>query len=152
MPQIKIVSPSQGQQVLGDKVTVSFIVGDFTVGADGYLYLWLDNPIEEASTAAKITSQFDYSLSDLAAGPHKLTLEAVKTNKLSFNPPVKQTIFFTTLPAQIPTITPTPTPVNIISLVSFLNWQYIVIIFSVLIIAAGLVVKSTFGKPKIWEN
>lgn len=151
MPQIKIVSPSQGQQVLGDKVTVSFIAGDFTVGQDGYLHLWLDNPIEEASTAAQITGQFDYTLSDLSPGPHKLTMEAVKANKVSFNPPVKQTVSFTTSLAYVPTITPSPTPFNILSLTNSINWQYAMLVAAVIIVALGVILKSTFGKPKIWK-
>lgn len=149
MPQIKIVSPTDGQQILGDKATVSFIAGDFTVGADGYINLWLDNPIEEASTAARITSQFDYTLSDLTLGIHKLTLEAVKTNKLSFNPPVKQTVFFTTAQAQIPTSTLSPTPFDIVSLANSINWQYVSILSALIIITVGILIKSKWGKPKI---
>lgn len=151
MKQIRIVSPTEGQTILGDKVTISFIVSDFSVGQDGYLHLWLDNPEEEASTAAKISSQFDYTLAGMSAGAHKLTLEAVKLNMRSFYPPVKQTVSFNTKPAQIPTITLSPTPLSMLAFVSSLNWQYILIITSILIITFGLVLKSTFGKPKIWQ-
>lgn len=150
MTKLKIVSPTQNQTVLGDKVTVSFITGDFTVGQDGYIALWLDNPIEEASTAAKIAGQFDYTLSDLPAGLHRLTLEVVTRNNLPFNPRVKQTVSFTTTSVQIPTSTPSPTPFNMIFFVS-VNWQTIALIAAAAIIAVGIFLKSTFGKPKIWK-
>lgn len=150
MREIKIVSPSEGQQVLGDKVTVSFIAGDFAFGADGFINLWLDNPIEEASTAAKITSQFDYILSDLPAGSHKLTLEAVTRNNLPFSPPVKQTVTFTTIPSFIPTFTPSPTPFSVLSFMNS-NWQYFLITTALAMTIIGIVLNSTFGKPKIWK-
>ncbi len=151
MPQIKIVLPSEGQTILGDKITVSFIAGDFNVGADGYLNLWLDNPVEEVSTAAKITGQFDYTLSSVPAGPHRLTLEAIGSNHLSFHPPVKQTVFFSTMLPQVPSTNPTSVPFTASSLVSFINWQYVLLIAAVAIIIAGLLVKSLWGKPKTWE-
>lgn len=151
MPQIKIISPVGGQTIFGDKVTVSFIAADFTVGQDGHLNLWLDNPVEEASTAAKILGQFNYTLSDLVSGPHKLTLEVVTRDNLSFRPPIKQTVYFTTSSPQIPTITSFPTPSNIVSFVGLINWQYVLLITALIIITVGLILKSTFGKPKMWK-
>lgn len=148
MKQIKIVLPAQRQTILGDKITISFIVSDFNVGADGYLNLWLDDPREEVSTAAKITGQFDYTLSSLPPGKHKITLEAVKSNNLSFRPPVKQTVYFTTSLPQIPSVTPLA-PVK--SVFNFINWQYFMVIFGVIIVSIGLIIKATFGKPKMWE-
>ena len=113
--KIKIVSPAEGQTILGDKATISFISGDFTIGQDGYLFLWFDNPVEEASTAAKITGNFDYTLSDVPAGVHRLTLEAVRPNQRSFNPPIKQTVTFTTKLPQVPTAPVSPVPFNVSS-------------------------------------
>ncbi len=152
MPQLKIVSPTENQTILGDKVNISFIISDFTVGQDGYINLWLDNPIQEASTAAKITSQYDYTLSDLPPGIHHLTLEAIKSNHLSFKPMVRQSVSFTTALPQIPTITAIPTPQNSISPQSFLNWQQILMLAGVIIIAIGLTIKFKWGRPQMWEN
>lgn len=150
MVQIKFISPTEGQTILGDKITISFIVSDFAVGQDGYLNLWLDNPSEEASTAAKIVSSFDYTLSDLSPGAHKLTLEAVSSNKPLFNPPIRQTVTFTTTLPQIPTIASSPTPFSILAFVNF-NWQYFLVITALGITIIGIAVKSTLGKPKIWK-
>lgn len=149
--KIKIISPTETQTILGDKITISFIVSDFAVGEDGYLYLWFDNPIHEASTAAKITGNFDYTLADISPGPHKLTLEAVRPNHLSFNPPVKQSVSFTTLLPQITTPTLSPAPSKIFLLTDLINWQYVLLVSAVLIIIIGLTIKAKWGKPKIWE-
>lgn len=147
MPQIKIVSPVGGQIILGDRVNISFIVSDFSVGQDGYINLWLDNPIQEASTAAKIASQFDYTLSDVPSGPHILTLEAIKSNHLSFNPPAVQTVSFSTALPQESFVTLSPAPKSIFTFASFISWQHILIITAVLMTIIGFVVKFTFGKP-----
>ncbi|MBI3380246.1 hypothetical protein HY029_05825, partial [Candidatus Gottesmanbacteria bacterium] len=111
----------------------------------------LDREKEGASSASKITGSFDYTLSDLPSGRHKLTLEEIKSNHLSFSPPVKQTVFFTTILPQTPTPTPSPTPFNFLTIVSFINWQQILIFISLSIIVLGVAVKFTFGKPKNWE-
>ncbi len=152
MPQIKIISPTDNQTILGDKITISFIVGDFSVGQDGYLNLWLDNPKEEASTAAKITSQFDYNLMDLPMGLHKMTLEAVKSNNISFSPKVKQSVSFTTVLPQVPTITLSPTPNNMPSLGNLYNWQHILLLTALVIIVVGCIIKFIWGRSQIWEN
>jgi len=152
VPQIKIISPTDNQTILGDKITISFIVGDFSVGQDGYLNLWLDNPKEEASTAAKITSQFDYNLMDLPMGLHKMTLEAVKSNNISFSPKVKQSVSFTTVLPQVPTITLSPTPNNMPSLGNLYNWQHILLLTALVIIVVGCIIKFIWGRSQIWEN
>lgn len=150
-PQLKIISPVDNQTILGDKITISFIVSDFTVGQDGYINLWLDNPIKETSTAAKITSQFDYTLSDLPSGSHKLTLEAVKSNHLSFKPRVNQTVSFTSILPQVSKVTAIQKSQDSISSFSFLNWQQILMIAGVLIIAFGFIIKFLWGRPQIWR-
>lgn len=150
---LKIISPSHNQTILGDKVTVSFIISDFTVGQDGYIRLWLDNPIEEATNASKISSSFNYTLSGLPEGLHKLTLEAVKTNNLSFSPKVKQTVLFTTiLPlTQTAAISPISPPPNTFLGINFYNWQYELAIGAFLMIAIGVIIKTKWGRPKIWQ-
>lgn len=151
MPQLKIISPVDNQTILGDKVTISFIVSDFNIGQDGYINLWLDNPIQEASTAAKITSQFDYTLADLPSGTHKLTLEAIKSNNLSFKPKANQTVSFTSILPQVSTVTAIQKSKESISSLSFLNWQQILMIAGVVIIAVGFIIKFLWGRPQIWR-
>lgn len=150
---LKIISPSSGQAILGDKATISFIISDFTVGQDGYIRLWLDNPIEEATNASKITSSFDYTLSGLPEGLHKLTLEAVKTNNLSFSPKVKQTVSFTTiLPlTQTAAISPASPPPNTLLGLNSQSWQYVLTFGAILMMVIGLIIKMKWGKPKIWQ-
>lgn len=150
-PQLKIVSPTNGQTILGDKITISFIISDFTVGQDGYLRLWLDDPGLEASRSSKITGNFDYTLSDLAEGAHMITLEAVGGNNISFIPKVKQTVTFNTTLPQIPTTTPSPTPFNLSSFATSINWQYILLFTALVITSMGIIVKLIWGKPKNWE-
>ncbi len=141
MPQIKIISPVENQTILGDKVTISFIVGNLEVGREGHLHIWLDNPILTASTAGEITSNFNYLLTDVSAGNHKLTLEVVKPDHRSFSPVVSSSIYFTSVLPETPTTTPTPRPQNIISPVSFINWQQILLIAAVVSIAIGCFIK-----------
>lgn len=146
-PQLKIVSPTNGQTILGDKATISFIISDFTVGQDGYLRLWLDDPRQEASQSSKITGNFDYTLSDLTEGAHMITLEAVGGNNISFIPKVKQTVTFNTTLPQIPTPTPSPTPFNLSSYATSINWQYILIFIALTVTLAGTIVKLIWGRP-----
>lgn len=149
--QIKIISPTEGQTILGDKVTISFITGEFTVGQDGYLNLWLDNPLKDASFASKITSNFDYILSDLPPGPHRITLEAVKPDRQLFHPSVIQSVSFATTLPQTTTSIPSPPAQNIFFFPALINWQIILLFISALVIIIGIFVKVTFGKPKKWE-
>lgn len=151
MPHIKIVSPTGGQTVLGDKVTLSFIISDFSVGQDGYLNLWLDNPIREASTAAKIASQYDHTLSDLPAGSHTLNLEAIKSDHTSFNPPVVQSVSFVINLPQKNTETLSPVSHSNSSFSGIASWQYLILVIAVIITLVGFVIKYTYGKPKIWQ-
>lgn len=136
---------------MGDKVTVSYVISDFTVGQDGYLFLWLDNPLQDASTAARIASQFDYTLADLSPGIHKLTLEAVQKNNSVFNPPVKQSVSFTSQLPEIPTNNISSAPANIVSFADSINWQYVLLVIAVLIIIIGLIVKIKWGRAKFWQ-
>lgn len=144
-----IVSPTNNQTILGEKVTISFIVGDLEVGREVHLHLWFDNPREEASTAAKIYSSFDHELSDIPAGNHLLTLELVKPDHNSFKPPVKQTINFKTFLPQTTTPTLSPAPKQITSFINQIHWQMIAILTGVAIIILGIAIKNIWGKAKI---
>ena len=151
MPQIKIISPTDNQTILGDKVTISFIVGDLEVGREGHLHLWLDNPIQEASTAAEITSNLNYSLTDMSSGYHNLAIEVVKPDHLSYHPVTKQTVSFITSLPEILTVTSVPESQNILPSGNLFSWQNILLITSTVIISAGLIIKYIWGRPQIWR-
>lgn len=149
--EIKIIAPTEGQTILGDKVTISFIVSDFYPGQDGFINLWLDNPIEEVTTAARISSSFNHILSDLPQGLHKLSMEAVGKNNLSFSPKVKQTVSFATILPQNPTVTILPSVQNKHPLEYSNYLQFVLLTVALFIAISGIILKLTFGKPKIWE-
>ena len=110
-PLLRISAPGENQTVLGKDITISFVVGNLTIGTEGHIHLWLDNPIQTASTAAYITTHFDYVLENVSPGPDRLTLELVKPNHASFIPIVKETVYFTsTLPQAVssPALLPLP--------------------------------------------
>lgn len=101
-PLLRISAPSENQTVLGKDITISFVVGNVTIGPEGHLHLWLDNSVQTASTAAIITTHFDYILENVLPGTHTLTLEFVKSDHTSFSPSVKEIVHFTTTLPQNP--------------------------------------------------
>ena len=107
-PLLRISAPSENQTVLGKDITISFVVGNLIMGAEGHIHLWLDNPGETASTAAIITTHFDYILENVSPGAHTLTLELVKPDHASFSPGVKETVRFTSILPQALSSSPTP--------------------------------------------
>lgn len=138
-PLLKIVSPEEEQTILGDKVTISFIVGNINVGPDGHLHLWFDSPIEEATIATEITNQFDHTLSEIPPGPHKLTLEVVKPNNTSYNPQIKQSVHFTTKLPQSSSLLETPRQKNLLSFFSEVSWQVCTTILGILLLVIGII-------------
>lgn len=101
-PLVRISAPGENQTVLGKDITISFLVGNLTIGREGHIHLWLDNPVQTATTAAIINTHFDYVLENVSPGSHSLTLELVKPNHASFIPIVKETVHFTsTLPQAV---------------------------------------------------
>ena len=109
-PLLRISAPSENQTVLGKDITISFVVGNLIMGAEGHIHLWLDNPGETASTAAIITTHFDYILENVSPGAHTLTLELVKPDHASFSPGVKETVRFTSI---LPQAVSSPTPLSL---------------------------------------
>lgn len=110
LPQLKIVSPSDHQTVMGDKITVSFIVGNLRVGKEGHLHLYLDTDNETATEGyTEIQTHFDYQINGISRGDHKLTLEVVKPDHTSFSPGVIETVTFQT---ELPQNTETSSSIN----------------------------------------
>lgn len=148
IPLIKIISPVADQTVLGRDVTLSF-VAHLIIPAEGYLLFWLDNPLQTASTAGRLMTHHDYLLKNLSPAAHSLTLEAVRPDGKSFDPPVKDTVRFKTVLSSA--ITPSPLPRKSASgLFSFINVQSLSIIAAVLLILIGLIVWSKWSRPDFY--
>lgn len=140
-PRLKIVSPSENQTILGDEVTISFIVSEINIGPEGHLLLWFDSSIEEATTAAVISNQFDHTLSEIFPGSHKLTLELVKSDETSYTPQIKKTIHFTTKLPQNSSPTEIPKQKDLLSFFSEINWQFCITILGISILTIGIVIR-----------
>lgn len=138
-PLLKIISPTDRQTILGNKITVSFVVGNLIVGNEGHLHLWFDNPIHEASNATEITTHFDYVLEGVSPGVHTMTLEVVKPDHTSFNPAVSETTYFTT---QLPQNAKSSGQIKSQNIVPEFIWPVLGIIFGILIIIIGFIIKK----------
>lgn len=147
-PQLKIVSPTENQIILGDKVTISFIVGKLSIGREGLLHLWLDQDIETATSATLLQTHFDHILENLPPGKHKLTLEVVKPNHQSFNPPVRQTVAFKTDLPVIPSPILTPQKKDERNIYIF-DFNITGLLLSVIIIILGIFIGYKWGKKDI---
>lgn len=136
IPQLKIISPVEGQIILGNRITVSFIVGNLEIGREGYLQLFLDSDNEKSTPSAILTTHFDYSIEGLSPGGHRLTLEVVKKDDKSFDPKVFQSVEFQTL---LPTtVFPTTTVQAKGSPDYFLSKTFIGAILGLVIVSTGL--------------
>lgn len=144
MPQLKIVSPANNQTILGDKITVSFIVGDLEVGREGHLDLWLDADPKLATPSAHLETHYDYVLSQLPQGRHNLTLEVVKPDHQPFIPKVLQTVNFQTRLSS----TPAPSAIQKPFLTDFLfDKTFIGLGLGMIIIFAGIFIgRMTKGR------
>lgn len=143
-PLLRISAPGENQTVLGKDITISFVVGNLTIGTGGHIHLWLDNPIQTASTAAYITTHFDYVLEDVSPGPHSLTLELVKPDHAPFSPTVKETVRFASILPQ--TLFSSPTPF-FLSPLSRIDGKVILGLFAIGIIIIGFFLFSLTRKP-----
>lgn len=138
MPQLKIITPSENQTVLGTQVTVSFIVGDLEIGREGHLHLWLDDNHNNASPSAHLETHFDYILSGLNPGEHQLDLEVVKPDHQSFTPRILQNVSFKT--QLLLSASPTPA-IQKSELTAFIfDKTFIGLVLGVLIITAGILI------------
>lgn len=139
-PLLKIVSPTDGQTILGDKITVSFVVGNLIVGSEGHLHLWFDNPLHEVSNATEITTHFDYVLEGVSPGVHTLNLEVVKPDHTSFNPAISETTRFNTQLSQTTTPSEFDKPQNNLLLENI--WPALGAVLGLFIIIIGFIIKK----------
>lgn len=105
-PRLTIVSPEQGSQILGSKVTVTFVVNNFIfvdfakrnkkTAGEGHMHVWLDEENPTPENAQKIIKATNFNLEDVPVGNHQLMLELVNNDHSSFNPPVIKIVSFAT--------------------------------------------------------
>lgn len=111
-PQIKSVTPSDGQTIYGSKIPVLVTVENFQLvdfqnsfaptPSQGHVHLWLDdqNPTTE-SAQKSIDGQSIYN--DVSYGDHTLMVELVNNDHTPLIPPVKTSVTFKTAPVGTPT-------------------------------------------------
>lgn len=111
-PQIKSITPSDGQTIYGSKIPVLITVENFQLvdfqnnsaptSGQGHVHLWLDdqNPTPE-SAQKSIDGQSIYN--DVSFGDHALTVELVNSDHTPLVPSVKTTVKFNTAPVGTPT-------------------------------------------------
>src|SRR3989344_6099649 len=110
-PILKVVTPSEGQIIYGNKVPILFSVENFQLvdyqtnklpqAGQGHIHLWLDDTSPTPESAVKLASD-EFTFSDVAYGNHTLRTELINNNHTSLNPPVIVTVSFTNEPVGSP--------------------------------------------------
>ena len=110
-PILKVVTPSEGQIIYGNKVPILFSVENFQLvdyqtnklpqAGQGHIHLWLDDTSPTPESAVKLASD-EFTFSDVAYGNHTLRTELINNNHTSLNPPAVTTVSFTNEPVGSP--------------------------------------------------
>lgn len=113
-PILNIITPQEGEQILGSKVVVSFIVNNFiftdfhkrtkSAIGEGHIHLWLDEKNPSLDNAQEAIRAADITLENIPEGDHRLILELVNNDHSSLKTPVSKTIRFKTFQTRSPTI------------------------------------------------
>jgi hypothetical protein len=113
---VTILSPSEGQQVVGPDVTVQFEVSGITIApGDGkrtpgvaHYHLFLDSPLPQATDqpypaapGSIHTADKSYTFKGLKPGPHTLIVALGDGAHYPLNPPVTATVHFTVVVPQV---------------------------------------------------
>lgn len=101
---LKVVTPSEGQTIYGNKVPILFSVENFQLvdfqinklvqPGQGHIHLWLDDTNPTPESAVKLVSD-EFTFSDVAYGNHTLRAELINNNHSPLAPPVVVTVNFT---------------------------------------------------------
>lgn len=102
-PSLKVITPSEGQTIYGQKVPVLIAVDNFSIidyqieksaaPGIGHVHLWLDDANPTRDSAVKLTTD-EFTFSDVPYGNHTLRAELVTSTHQSQNPPVVSIIKF----------------------------------------------------------
>ena len=155
-PSLTIASPKEGETILGNTVTISFVAGNLTyinfvenkkiMPNQGHLHLWFDKSTPSRETAQEITTHDDVTLKISAPGNHTLVLEVVKNDHTSYSPQVKKTVNFVSL---LPAPLPSPTPTTFIStLAPYFTKESIFTALGITFFIIGFIVYLLFGRKK----
>ncbi|OGG26410.1 hypothetical protein A2960_06040 [Candidatus Gottesmanbacteria bacterium RIFCSPLOWO2_01_FULL_39_12b] len=143
LPQLKIYAPQNNQTILGDKVTLSFIVGKANFN-DIHLHLWLDNPVQAASTASEITTHFDQVLTEIREGSHVLSLEVVQADHASFILPIKESVLFKTVFPPGENLSPFSPSTSLNLTNPTIDYRIIILLLAVVLISLGIFLRKIF--------
>lgn len=112
-PTLKIISPSEGQTIYGNRVSIllsaeNFEIVDFQTNptvksGQGHIHVWLDDNNPTRESAKKLIKEED-TFTDVPYGDHVLRAELVNNNHSSLNPRQVITVNFKS------TALPTPSP------------------------------------------
>ena len=110
-PSLKLVTPTDGQTIYGDKIPILFAVENFQlidyaknptlVAAQGHIHIWLDDTTPTKDSARKVITDYTTYI-DVPYGEHTLKTELVGNNHTSLTPPVTVTVKFKSAPASSP--------------------------------------------------
>ena len=110
-PILKVVTPSEGQTIYGNKVPILFSVENFQLvdyqinklpqAGQGHIHLWLDDTSPTPESAVKLASD-EFTFSDVTYGNHTLRAELVNNNHTSLTPPQVVTANFKNEPVGSP--------------------------------------------------
>ena len=130
-----ILSPKSGQAVQGNIVelivaTPNYKIVDFekytkASPGTGHLHIWVDQTNFSKASAIKSASNI-YKLSNLAPGPHTVTVELVSNNHSSFIPRNISSVSFATTPL-LPEKPKSPLLLTLITLVLLLIAAYLML-------------------------
>lgn len=155
-PILSIASPKDGETILGNTVTFSFVIGNFkyvdfeqknTPGSnEGHLHLFLDEPNPNDNNTNEIISHDEHIFENVPPGNHTIIAEVVKNDHSPYKPEIKQIINFTTqLPSSPP---PTPTPSFLSTLAKKVSKEVIFAICGALFLIIGFIIYLFFGRKK----
>lgn len=161
-PVLSIASPVEDTTILGNQLTVSFIVGNFTFvdfsqkktisPNEGHLHLWLDQPQPTLENANEVLSHDSVVFRNLPPGKHTLIAEIVNNDHSSLKPKVNAKIsFFTSLPAS----TPLPTSVKtsfFTGISQTLTREQVFALDGFFFLIIGLILFLLFGKKRFFKK
>lgn len=119
-PGLKIVSPKDGSDVLGPRVTLKYLLSGIDtidpalrkldIRGEGHLKITFTSAENGFAPAQIYVGNSPIVFEQIPEGRYTLSLEAVKNSGRSFDPPVKDSVRFKVSHPLTPTSTLTPTP------------------------------------------
>jgi hypothetical protein len=101
---LEIITPSEGQKLETDQITVSWKLAGFTLtdyakyprnrAGQGHLHLWLDEPNPNNQNAVKVISGSTYNFTGVKSGDHTLIAELHNNDHTPVSPAARQVVKF----------------------------------------------------------